>query len=415
MMSYTGICQSTIQIIGKRSEGVKHPFWEWISKVTRPKVATVVVIIGVLAFGFGSYVRKDLKTGDIDPGAPELRPDSRYNLDNAFIVNNYSTSSDLFVVMVEKPGQPCGDYDTLVAMDNLQWELEHLPGVQGVYSMVDDIRKMVTGFNEADLKFRAMSRALIINDNALVHASQEVVNRACDLGMIRINLDDHKAETLERVVKLVEEFAAENNTENVKFLMGAGNAGIEAATNVEVEKAQLLMTILVFSVIFVVCLMTFRSLRGAVAVVLPLYLTSVLCEALMTKMGIGIKVATLPVIAVGVGIGVDYGIYMYNKYRYYQESGSGEKSFYLALITTGRAVIFTGITLSIGVLTWVFSPIKFQADMGLLLTFMFLVNLFGAIVFMPAIASLISRSDKRKSEPPEIKDADEPVKGSPAL
>jgi predicted RND superfamily exporter protein len=415
MMSYTGICQSTIQIIGKRSEGVKHPFWEWISKVTRPKVATVVVIIGVLAFGFGSYVRKDLKTGDIDPGAPELRPDSRYNLDNAFIVNNYSTSSDLFVVMVEKPGQPCGDYDTLVAMDNLQWELEHLPGVQGVYSMVDDIKKMVTGFNEADLKFRAMSRALIINDNALVHASQEVVNRACDLGMIRINLDDHKAETLERVVKLVEEFAAENNTENVKFLMGAGNAGIEAATNVEVEKAQLLMTILVFSVIFVVCLMTFRSLRGAVAVVLPLYLTSVLCEALMTKMGIGIKVATLPVIAVGVGIGVDYGIYMYNKYRYYQESGSGEKSFYLALITTGRAVIFTGITLSIGVLTWVFSPIKFQADMGLLLTFMFLVNLFGAIVFMPAIASLISRSDKRKSEPPEIKDADAPVKGSPAL
>ena len=175
------------------------------------------------------------------------------------------------------------------------------------------------------------------------------------------------------------------------------------------------MRALVFSVIFVVCLMTFRSLRGAVAVVLPLYLTSVLCEALMTKMGIGIKVATLPVIAVGVGIGVDYGIYMYNKYRYYQESGSGEQSFYLALITTGRAVIFTGVTLSIGVLTWVFSPIKFQADMGLLLTFMFLVNLFGAIVFMPAIATLISRSAKPKSEPPEIKVVDGPVEESPAL
>jgi uncharacterized protein len=399
LMSYTGICKGTINLIGKRSEGEDHPVWRGLSKLTQPKLATAVVLIGLVAFAFGSYARQDLKTGDIDPGAPELRPDSRYNLDNAFIVNNYSTSSDLFVVMVEKPGQPCGDYNTLVAIDNLQWKLEHLPGVQGVYTMGDDIKKMVTGFNEADLKFRALNRALIVNDNALVHASQDVVSRACDLGMIRINLDDHKAETLERVVHLVEEFAAENNTEDVKFLMGAGNAGIEAATNIEVEKAQVLMTVLVFGVIFVVCVLTFRSLRGAICVVLPLYLTSVLCEALMAKMGIGIKVATLPVIAVGVGIGVDYGIYMFNKYRYYREAGFDlTTAYYKALNTTGRAVIFTGITLSLGVCTWVFSPIKFQADMGLLLTFMFLVNLIGAIVFMPAIASLIWRFTTRDSK-----------------
>ncbi|MBW2368134.1 MAG: RND family transporter [Deltaproteobacteria bacterium] len=399
LMSYTGICPNTLVLIEKRAAGTNHPLWNGLSNVTRPKIATAVILIGVLAFGIGSYIRQDLKTGDIDPGAPELRPDSRYNLDNAFIVNNYSTSSDLFVVMVEKPGQPCGDYETLVTMDNLQWELEHLPGVQSVYSMLDDIKKMVTGFNEADLKYRALNRALIVNDNALVHASQDVVSRACDLGMIRINLDDHKAETLERVVRLVEKFAAENNTEKVKFLMGAGNAGIEAATNIEVKKAQVLMTVLVFAVIFVVCIMTFRSVKGALCVVLPLYLTSVLCEALMTMMGIGIKVATLPVIAVGVGIGVDYGIYMFNKYRYYRESGYDlTRAYYHTLNTTGRAVIFTGITLSIGVCTWVFSPIKFQADMGLLLTFMFLVNLIGAAVFMPAIASLIMRDKKQPSE-----------------
>jgi len=38
------------------------------------------------------------------------------------------------------------------------------------------------------------------------------------------------------------------------------------------------------------------------------------------------------------------------------------------------------------VATWIFSPLKFQADMGILLTFMFLVNMLGAIVLLPALA-----------------------------
>ena len=55
--------------------------------------------------------------------------------------------------------------------------------------------------------------------------------------------------------------------------------------------------------------------------------------------------------------------------------------------TEGAGVIFTGATLAIGVATWIFSPLKFQADMGLLLTFMFLLNMLGAILVLPALAS----------------------------
>jgi predicted RND superfamily exporter protein len=125
-------------------------------------------------------------------------------------------------------------------------------------------------------------------------------------------------------------------------------------------------------------------------VVIPLFLTSVLCEALMTYLGIGVKVATLPVIAVGVGIGVDYGIYIYNKLCFYLSQGKDlPQAYYHTLKTTGRAVLFTGTTLSIGVGTWVFSPIKFQADMGLLLTFMFFMNMVGALCLIPALVRVI--------------------------
>jgi predicted RND superfamily exporter protein len=41
------------------------------------------------------------------------------------------------------------------------------------------------------------------------------------------------------------------------------------------------------------------------------------------------------------------------------------------------------------VATWYFSSIKFQADMGLLLAFMFLWNMLGALVLVPALARFL--------------------------
>lgn len=131
-------------------------------------------------------------------------------------------------------------------------------------------------------------------------------------------------------------------------------------------------------------------------IMVPLYITSVLCEGIMAKLGLGVKVATLPVIALGIGIGVDYGIYIYNKLEYYLERGLTLKDAYFkTLKTTGVAVALTGVMLALGVSTWIFSDIKFQADMGLLLTFMFLWNMFGAVVMIPALSALLVKSNER--------------------
>jgi len=122
-------------------------------------------------------------------------------------------------------------------------------------------------------------------------------------------------------------------------------------------------------------------------IVIPLALVSVLAYALMALLEIGLKVSTLPVVALGVGIGVDYGIYIYSRFRSLLASGQSiQEAFRSTLTITGNGVVFTGITLAIGVATWIFSPLKFQADMGILLTFMFLVNMLGAIVLLPALA-----------------------------
>ena len=396
LMSYSGISPKTIELVRKRGAGMDHPVWSFLSKFTQRKWAAVAIIISIIGLAGGIYMRQGLKTGDLDPGAPELRPDSRYNQDNAYMNEHYSASSDVFVVMLKTPPAGNSAYPVVVATDKLAWKMTQLEGVQNVKSHVDFLKLLNSAYMEGNLKWMAVPRSKVALDNMVLKIPESFQKQKGDLTPVLIFLDDHKAETLERVVAAVDEFAEEYNTDTYQFLMAAGNAGIEAATNIEVERALIMLTILVYVVVFLVCLITYRNLKGAICVVTPLVLTSVLCEALMAKMGIGIKVATLPVIAVGVGIGVDYGIYIYNKLIYYRDK-MGHKltpAYYRTLNTTGRAVSFTGITLSIGVATWAFSPIKFQADMGFLLTFMFLWNMVGAMVLLPALARFLWKERK---------------------
>jgi predicted RND superfamily exporter protein len=203
-------------------------------------------------------------------------------------------------------------------------------------------------------------------------------------------LSDHRAETLDRVVAAAGEFAADHGTEERKFLLAAGSAGIDAATNIVVRKAWVQMLFLVYAAVIILCFITFRSWRAVVVAVVPLVITSILCEALMVALGIGVKVATLPVIALGVGIGVDYALYLLSVQLAQQRVGlSLTEAYRRTLKFTGKVVVLVGVTLAAGVITWALSPIKFQADMGILLAFMFIWNMIGAVVLIPALSHFL--------------------------
>ncbi len=392
-ISYLGISQKAIK--QSREEAAKdHPFWRLLSNFANPTVAPISICIAVLALSGGLWYGQNLKIGDLDQGAPELHPDSRYNLDNDFVIRNYSTSSDVLVVMVKTAPEGCAHYDTLSAMDELMWRMENTEGVQSAVSMVTVARQGIKGMNEGSLKWETLSRNPFVLNNSIARA-EGMYNSDCSLAPVLVFLNDHKAETLQHVVAVAKEFAEENNREGLEFVLAAGNAGIEAATNEVIAESEITMLIAVYAAVSFMCLLTFRSVAATLCVILPLVLTSILGNALMAFMGIGVKVATLPVIALGVGIGVDYGIYIYSRLESYLRQGMTlQEAYYQTLKSTGKAVVFTGICLAIGVVTWVFSAIKFQADMGLMLTFMFLWNMVGAIWLLPALARFLIKPEK---------------------
>ena len=392
-ISYAGISKRAV-VRSKQDAVSDHPFWRLLSGFASPRVARVSVLLALLAFAGGLWYSQNLKIGDLDQGAPELRPDSRYNQDNAFIIDHYSTSSDVLVVMVKTPREGCSAYTTMSAINELAWKLENTPGVQSAISLVTVSRQVIKGMNEGNLKWETLSRNKDVLNSSIARADG-LYNNDCSLAPLLVFLNDHKAETLDRAVDAVQAFAAENGTPQLQFLLAAGNAGIEAATNEVIKRSELTILILVYVCVATMCMITFRSWAATLCIVLPLVLTSVLGNALMAFLGIGVKVATLPVVALGVGIGVDYGIYIYSRLESFLRAGLPlQEAYYETLKSTGKAVLFTGLCLAIGVCTWIFSAIKFQADMGLMLTFMLLWNMVGALWLLPALARFLIKPEK---------------------
>jgi len=397
LLSYTGVSAKAAER-SLRAETADtpassgHSVWAWLDRFTRRRWATrAVAVAAVLAIG-AVAVSMQLKIGDLDPGAPELRPDSRYNQDVAFMSSAYGASSDVLAVMVKTPEGQCAAYATLNKVDALEWQLRQLEGVEGTNTLAMLVRRVVVGLNEGNPKWYDFLANQGMLNTVTAGAPRGLYNDTCGLLTMYVYLSDHKADTLSRVVQHVEAFAHANDTDDVKFLLAAGSAGIEAATNMVVHDAWRQMLVMVYAAVVVLCFITFRSWRAVLVAVLPLMLTSVLAEALMVALGMGVKVATLPVIALGVGIGVDYALYILSvTLAQLRQGRTLSEAYAQALHFTGKVVMLTGVTLAIGVITWVASPIKFQADMGLLLAFMFLWNMLGALVLLPALAHFLLR------------------------
>lgn len=400
LLSFTGVSAKA----GKRSlikedgaRGGLDFIWRFVERFTSRNWALGAIAVSAVLLIGGFMVSLNVKVGDLDAGAPELRPESRYNQDVQFINGNYRLSNDQFVVVVKTKDEMCSNYEVLKLTESLTWHLRAIPGVQSVSALSESVVQLISGLQEANAKWLS-----IPNHQGLIGAATqfilvdnpELVDAACSTIPVLAYLTDHKAETLKEVVAVVEQFARDNDSKDVQFLLAAGSAGIEAVTNIVVEKANRLMLLYVYLAVVVLCFITFRSWRAVVVAVIPLILTSVLCEALMAVLGIGIKVATLPVIALGVGIGVDYALYLLSVQLNNQRAGMPlAQAYKRAMEFTGKVVALVGVTLAAGVITWAWSPIKFQADMGILLTFMFIWNMVGALILIPALSHFLLRTE----------------------
>jgi predicted RND superfamily exporter protein len=372
--------------------------WRHLSGITRRGPALAIILVAALLAVLGWWKGRETPIGDTQAGVPELRPHSRYNRDNDAITSRFNIGVDVLTAIVESREPLCVSHDLMTAVDRFGWHMRNVVGVQDVITLPFIAKVAIAGWNEGSLKWRSIPReqTQLTQSTRYIETSTGLLNENCDVVPVMMFLTDHRAGTIERVLAQVKSWSRENPLSGARVRLATGNVGVMAATNETVQAKELAILLGVFAAVILMCLLTFRSAVGTLLVVLPLALVSVLVYAVMALVGIGLKVSTLPMVALGAGIGVDYGIYLFSRMQEFLHQGLAVREAYeRTLRVTGASIIFTGITLAIGVATWVFSPLKFQADIGIMLTFMFLVNMLAAILLLPALAAWLIAPHRR--------------------
>jgi len=388
LLSYQQLDSSYKKKILKRREHTKG-LWKQLARVSQTKPSILTLLIAAFLATIGVQYADKVKIGDLQQGVPELRPNSRYNQDSQIITSSFTIGVDLITVIAETQSNGVIDYEAMELIDRFAWHMRNVTNVQTVVNLASISKLSNAGFSEGYPKWEIIPEHPAILSQAIspFEPTSGLYNEDGSVVPIMIYLKDHKADTIDRVIMAAKQFRENNPSEKVRFKLASGNIGVMAAQNEVVAATQFPILMYVFGAVILICLITFRSWRAAFCIVLPLALVSVLAYALMYVLGIGLKSSTLPVVALGIGVGVDYGIYLFARLQIYLEQGDFfEDALRKSLNRTGSAVVFTGITLAIGVSSWIFSTLKFQADMGILLTFMFLLNMLGAIFLLPAIA-----------------------------
>ncbi len=489
----------------------------FFGKLARPRQATITLSISAVLFVGAAILASDRHVGDLHAGAPELRPEARFNKDINEITKRYNVTTDVLVVIAEVGAtfgvNPCRSTEIVEAQDNIHWYLENIPGVTKVISLSSVAKRALSGYAEGNLKWTYLPH----NETALAFATSVVdpstglINDECSIMPLYVFTEDHKATTISRVINRIEEynknfreledsltwrvmiqkpaegttiipyasfsgtteqpledlgadnpiifdddeftdFAYENGfnsrslwvgslgnyyrnidafdekvdfkvkdikkseqvlknyfkdnseyshlifeTDEIKYRLASGSVGIQHATNEVIENGELPMMIIVYAVIVVLVFVTYFDWRATICCTVPLTFATMLGYAFMDIAQIGLKVSTLPVMVLAVGVGVDYAFYIYNRTQLRLNEGMNiTEAFEHTFANTGAAVVFTAITLAIGVSTWSFSALKFQADMGSLLTFMFFVNMVCAMTTLPALAVILDKLFPRK-------------------
>ncbi len=404
--------------------------WAFLARFSRPLPAAIIIVIGIVGWYVAGSYGSHVMIGDAQKGVAELRPDARYNLDAVLISDKFALGVDILNVIAEAEPAACiNSYPVMETIDRFAWHMRNVEGVAQVMTLPMAAKIVHAGWNEGNIRYRVLPRDpdTLRQDTQGFETDSGLLNADCSAIPIMIFLTDHRAVTIDRIIAAVKKFREDNDafagpdvnlrtvladaaalaqsqgkefsSDRLNLRLATGNVGVMAATNDEVRHVDRYMLLLLYAAVFLMCLISFRSPRAALCIVLPLVLVTEMGHALMAYLDIGLKVNTLTVIALGVGIGVDYAIYIFARMRESLLAGLPlTDAYFAALKTTGIVVFYTALTFSVGVFTWVFSDLKFQADMGVLLTFMFLVNMLAAMVFLPALCRWLLRPFERPAD-----------------
>jgi predicted RND superfamily exporter protein len=358
------------------------------------------VIIGgfTVALVVGMIYSQRLKIGDVSIGKALLYPSHDYNISYDKVNEKFVGASQLVILAEGEREGVIKDPQVLQTLEKFQRFMEQQKLVGGSITITTMARRLYQMFQEGIPKWA------IIPDNPRDVGNifyqflntlgsddlDHFIDKNSQFATITVYYKDYNHSTVVGSIDMARRFIDANPVENINFRLAGGLLGILAAVNEEVEWSYKWNLILVMVTVFVLSVLTYASVVGALIVMIPSIVAQPLSEAIMYWLGIDANINSLPVAAVGIGIGIDYGYYVLSRIvEEFQRLGDHDRAIEEALMTTGRAIMFTGTTLTVSVIFWIFFPMKFQSEMAVLLTLLLFLHVVGALAFIPGVVSLL--------------------------
>ena len=358
-----------------------------------------MVFVTACLLSAGAWYSQNLTVGDTK-GSAILWPDARFNNDVESINTRFSfLGTDIMQVYVE------GEKDTMLdptvyhqteALD--RYVFEHMSEVRPAISLVPIIKMINAVLFEGDPSYALLpdTQEEVGFDIYMFRSRGEpgdfaaFTNKEWEIGNISFFLEDHSRPTIEKLRNNLDAFFASEKevVSTAKFHYMGGQVGIVEALNEEIVRSNLKIMAAIAGVIAFCIVVYYRSILTGLILLFSLATANALTYAFMAWKGVGLNVSTLPLTALGVGLGVDYGIYMIDRIReeYKKlEVKDVHEAIHHAFLTSGNAIFITAVTMIAPLIPWaVASPLRFQAEMGLLLSIVLFMNMLGALLAVPA-------------------------------
>ena len=366
----------------------------------------VVVTVSILIVIWGAIYSERLIVGDMIPGSVLLWPFHRYNIDSFRISFAMPVLCPLYVLIEGDGEEAINNPDVLREIYKFQRFMRDAfigtGRVMFTQSIVDTFHGSQYIMREGNPNwyfFPVSDKEILYNFRGTIHMVEpgdidKFVDGEERFTNIIIFCRDKTGETIRLVMEKVKEFITshsdlEKKVKNVRYRMAGGAIGVQAAVNEVINQSQIWNLVLALVGVFVCVMIQYRSLAAGLILTIPLCISNLVTFALMGIYQVGLTVSTYPVSSIGVGLGVDYGIYFLS--RLLEEKRQTEdvnEALVNTLKSNGKSIVMIATTLTIGLIFWIFSSLKFQAQMGALLAVLLFLNMCGALFLVPSLVAI---------------------------
>lgn len=366
---------------------------------THRRSAFVILTLSVIILAGSTYFAKDITIGDTKPGSPILWQDSAYNQDDAAINSRFPGSDRMFVVIEGAEENTLKRPDILANVSSFQQYIEALPEVGAAVSIADIIRPVNMALHEGNPRYYKVADDPVGNAEMIYLATassdpgdiDRFIDRKYQNGSVLIYFRDHKGDSIRRGIKTITDFEKNNPMQGAHYLLAGGLIGMLAAVNEVILSGQLQSIALALLLLFAGCVIAYRSPQAGLFFLPIVVLSNTITFCFMSLYGIGLNINTLPVAALGIGLGVDYAFYIAESIaECYSKTQNLQQSIRFGLITAGRGVTITALSLVTAVSLWYFfSSLRFQAEMGLLIGLWMSISAIGSLLVIPAMVYVL--------------------------